>query len=82
MVAELWVAATCELWWLHEHEKAKIWVSPCCCYSKVGNNAPCGKYMNVKEEVDFLHQHSILIYIPFPYERFKESPQIFYYCKI
>lgn len=38
--------------------------------------------MNVKEEADFLHQRSILIHTPFPSERFKESPQMFYYCKV
>lgn len=67
MVAELWVAATCELWWLHEHKKAIIWVSLCRHYSKVGNSILPRKYMNVKKEADFLHQHSILIHTPFPY---------------
>lgn len=31
---------------------------------------PPGKYMNVKKEADCLHQHSILIHTPYPYERF------------
>lgn len=50
LAAELSVAAPSELSWLHEHKKAKIWVSLWHLYFKIGNNIPPGKHMNVKRK--------------------------------
>lgn len=49
-VSKSLAAELSELSWLHEHKKAKIWVSLWHLYFKIGNNIPPGKHMNVKRK--------------------------------